>query len=215
MSVAKWLTRRVTFSFEGRQWPLIFTHRALLISEEITGTDMLSATVSDLSASMVRALLFSALTCVGAPCTEEQIGKRVGRGNLSKVKHTICDAWSASMADPKKEIEVGKSRFDTEEPEKVTWTKAWAIAREEHRLSSEEWLDMTPRQFKALQDVKLERWQREELLVGILASTVENFSMCAPKKPVTPEAFMLHKIERPAIPIGDQIMREMAKIRQQ
>jgi hypothetical protein len=58
-----------------------------------------------------------------------------------------------------------------------------------------EWLEMTPRQLFALRKRQVERMQREELLVGILASTSANFSFCRPEKPLTPESFMLHPLK--------------------
>ena len=53
---------------------------------------------------------------------------------------------------------------------------------------------MTPRQVHALLKRQVKTWQREELLVGILASTTANFSFCRPDEPLEAESFMLHKI---------------------
>jgi hypothetical protein len=39
---------------------------------------------------------------------------------------------------------------------------------------------MTPRQVRALLKRQVKTWQREELLVGIIASTTANFSFCRP-----------------------------------
>jgi hypothetical protein len=47
----------------------------------------------------------------------------------------------------------------------------------------------------ALQKRRLEQMQREEILVGIVASTTANFSMGAPKRPLRAEDFMLHPIK--------------------
>lgn len=112
--------------------------------------------------------------------------------------------------DPKKR-EINKDAKPRPAP---TWMESWAEATSRHGLglSDERWLDMTPRQVGFLQKKRLEQKQREELLVGIIASTVENFSACHPKKPVSAEAFMLHGFEReeeePAAP-GDQLMAIM------
>jgi hypothetical protein len=62
-------------------------------------------------------------------------------------------------------------------------------------LSDAEWLEMTPRQLYALRKRQMEHMQREELLVGILASTSANFSFCRPETPLTPESFMLHPLK--------------------
>ncbi len=75
---------------------------------------------------------------------------------------------------------------------------AWAIARYDLELTDEEWLEMTPRQLQALRSRHLHAQQREELLMGIVASTTANFSFCRPERPLTPEQFMLHPMPRPA-----------------
>jgi hypothetical protein len=53
---------------------------------------------------------------------------------------------------------------------------------------------MTPRQVHALLKRQVKTWQREELLVGIIASTTANFSFCRPDEPLLAESFMLHKL---------------------
>jgi hypothetical protein len=53
---------------------------------------------------------------------------------------------------------------------------------------------MTPRQVHALLKRQVKTWQREELLVGILASTTANFSFCRPDEPLEAESFMLHPL---------------------
>ena len=56
---------------------------------------------------------------------------------------------------------------------------------------------MTPRLFDALRKRIERRHQREEVLVGILASTIGNFSMGAPKTPFKPEDFVFTNPPRP------------------
>ena len=53
---------------------------------------------------------------------------------------------------------------------------------------------MTPRQVHALLKRQVIAWQREELLVGIIASTTANFSFCRPDEPLEAESFMLHPV---------------------
>jgi hypothetical protein len=90
----------------------------------------------------------------------------------------------------------------------LTWMEAWSIARQDLRLGDDEWLEMTPRMLHALRKRQIEQMQREELLVGILASTTANFSFCAPEKPLHPEIFMLHPLPpQPTKPVtGEDIM---------
>lgn len=87
--------------------------------------------------------------------------------------------------------------------------EAWSIARQELRLSDDEWLEMTPRMLHALRKHQIEQLQREELLVGIIASTSANFSFCKPEHPLSPELFMLHPFpQQPPPPpmTGEEIM---------
>lgn len=69
---------------------------------------------------------------------------------------------------------------------------------------------MTPRLLHALRKRQEQKMQREELLVGIIASTSANYSWCRPDPPKTPESFMLHPLpEKPMT--GDEIMRAFAR----
>ena len=91
--------------------------------------------------------------------------------------------------------------------------EAWAIARHDLGLATEEWLAMTPRMIHALRKQRLEQMQREELMIGIIASTTANFSISAPKQPIRAEAFMLHPIQHKIEPkqvTGDDIRAALA-----
>src|ERR1700736_4856591 len=99
-SIAEWLIRRVEFRVEEQSWPLIITHRALLLCESLTGVDMLGADLQDPSASLLRALLFAALSVAGATCSIEYVGSRITRSTLSEIQETVGSAWIASMPEP-------------------------------------------------------------------------------------------------------------------
>lgn len=71
------------------------------------------------------------------------------------------------------------------------------MARYDLGLSDEEWLEMTPRQLYAIRKRRIENMQREELLIGIVASTSANYSFCRPDKLISPTAFMLHPLREP------------------
>jgi hypothetical protein len=94
----------------------------------------------------------------------------------------------------------------------LTWLEAWSIARQELKLSATEWLDMTPRMLHALRLRQIETMQREELLVGIIASTTANYGFCRPDKPLSPSVFMLHPFaeEEPAELTGEDVMAAFA-----
>jgi hypothetical protein len=71
---------------------------------------------------------------------------------------------------------------------------------------------MTPRQVHALLKRQVRKWQREELLVGIIASTVANFSFCRPDQPIEAESFMMHPFEREADGLtGEEIMAAFSR----
>lgn len=55
---------------------------------------------------------------------------------------------------------------------------------------------MTGRQLSALTRRHKHSQDREQLLVGLLASVTANYSMCHPKEPLTPADFMPKKKER-------------------
>lgn len=55
----------------------------------------------------------------------------------------------------------------------------------------------------------MQKMQREELLIGILAATTANSGFARPRTPVSAEAFMLHPF--PPKPVtGEDIMRAFA-----
>ena len=171
---------------------------------------MLGSSLGDTSARVLRSLIHASLRCAGSQCSEEDIGRVIGRHSITKIRKVVLRAWVASMADPKDEP---VDEF-AEPPPRQTWLDVWAIARYDLNLTDEQWLDMTPRMFRALQEARIKQFQREEMLVGIVAATIENFSMAAPKKPASPADFMMNKLPPPPeLPIGEQIMREMRKLR--
>lgn len=73
---------------------------------------------------------------------------------------------------------------------------------------------MAPRMLHALRKRQIEQMQREELLVGIIASTTANTSFCRPENPFTPESFMLHPLPQdPPKPVtGEDIMAAFAHV---
>jgi hypothetical protein len=68
---------------------------------------------------------------------------------------------------------------------------------------------MTPRMMHALRKRQLEHMQREELLVGLIASTTANFGFCRPENPISAESYMLHPFKAQPKPepksLGDAI----------
>lgn len=206
--LSQWITPKVLFAVGGRGWPLLFTHRALLVCQELTGVDMLQATVWEPSARFMRSLIWSAISVAGSTATEKQVGAVVARLGIHKTQKLLYDAWIVCMPVPEKvdpaDADEDPDPSDPSDPSdpdsddgahKLSWVNAWADAHYNLRLSSDEWLDSTPRQIQILRRTRIESIQREELMMGILIATVENFSMSAPKTPAKPEQFMLHKFK--------------------
>ncbi len=203
---------RVEFEFEGEAYPLLFTHRVLLQCEHETGVDMLGSNLSDPSAALIRALLFFALDRAGAACTMEQVGALIRPRTLPAIRSVILRAWAASMQAPEP-----AAKTPPREYRKTTWPDAWASAtsRDGLNLAQEEWLDMIPRQVGELNKLRLEQMQREELIIGILASAVSNSGFCRPVKPRTAESYMIHPLpELPEEPLtGEYIMQQIKAAR--
>jgi hypothetical protein len=207
--LARWLTKRVEFSLGGQKWPLVFTHRALFFCEELTGMDMLTTSLVDSSATLIRALIFAALDCAGAKCSLPVVGEEINRVGISRARIALVTAWAASM------VPVEPETKDSYAEHRPTWLDAWAIARQDLKLSDNEWLDMTPRQFAALQKARLKEMQREELLVGKIEAAVKNYSMRAPKKWVSPHDLMIHKFPKPTTPTflsGEFILSQFKRL---
>jgi hypothetical protein len=68
--------------------------------------------------------------------------------------------------------------------------RLWSIARYDLSLSSEEFYSITPRQLDALIKRRERETQEREFMLAQLTSYLINFSMCRPKKAVSPRDFM-------------------------
>lgn len=198
----------------GRRWWLRITHRVLLDCEEASGVDMLAASqeIAHPSARLMRTLLWAALCAAGGSWSLREVGAHLSLQNFFEAHQALLKAWETSMPD--------RSREKAGEPASakvLTWLEAWASARQDLGLSDEAWLDMTPRQVHALRAVQLQQMQREELLVGIVASTMANFGFRSPTKAISAESFMLHRLshdedeDRPVT--GEIIMAVLAPIK--
>jgi hypothetical protein len=213
VTLAQRLTRRVEFSLGGQAWQVIFTYRALLLCQDTTGADMLNTNATDLSAAMLRALIFSALTVAGASCSIRDVGRAISTAKRLRIaREIVIDAWEASMPDP---VE-GEAPSKEVEGRKTTWIDAWAKAREQHGLTEDEWLDITPRMLAALREVRLDHLRWHEIQFARLTASIINHSFSPPRRPVKADELMIHRIpEEPQGPItGEYIMAAMARSRQ-
>lgn len=67
----------------------------------------------------------------------------------------------------------------------------WTTGRIVLGLTDDQFYALTPRQFHLLLDRKLDEIRHREYLTGLMAATVANFSLGAPKEPVRPRDFAL------------------------
>lgn len=211
------ITGGAPFEMDGRRWWLRITHRVLLECEEASGVGMLDggAAVQSMPAALLRALLWSALRSAGSAWSMAEVGARLGSlRSVASARAAVTEAWIQSMPAAKtKPAEAARLSQAPAKP--MTWRSVWASAREEMRLGDEEWLEMTPAQVEALRESRLRQMQREELLVGLVASTVANFGFRAPSRAMRAESFMLHPFEEtPAGPVtGEMVMAVLAPIK--
>ena len=147
---------------------------------------MLAENLSRPPAALLRALLYQALERAGAGLSIDAVGRLITIRNLARVRSILTAAWVASMPDAR---EIADSPSP---PKKQTWLDAWATARDDLGLSSEEWLEMTPRMAKALDACRLERIRQREFMASRAIAMSANFGFCAPKKPFDHAQFMLH-----------------------
>jgi hypothetical protein len=69
----------------------------------------------------------------------------------------------------------------------------WSSARYDLHLSDAEFWSLTPRQFHALLHRHKQRLERDNYLVGMVASVTANFSMAHPDPPLSASDFMLNR----------------------
>ena len=191
--LAHQLTKRVEISNGTAKWRIAFTHRVLLEIEELTGMGAMQIHLADLSASLLRAVLFAVLREAGAKTSLKEAGEILRPGAMPKIRALLIDAWLASMPEIERDEEGQSSAGKTDEP--LTTLDAWAKARYDLLLSDDEWLSMTPRMLHALSKRRLESSRQFELMISVLCAHTVNHSFHAPKNSTAPRSYMLHPSE--------------------
>ena len=184
MTIAERLTRPISIRAAGKDWPILFTHGALLDIERATGLDVMGGELNP-SRPTARALRAILCAATGAPC--EVLNCCFSLRRIGETRRLVWDAWQAAMPDSEPEAPDSK-----EKGKPLTWIEAWAVADQDLGLTADEWLAMTPRMVHALLERHLEQLRQWELLAGMVIANNANFSACAPKEPFSPERFMLH-----------------------
>jgi hypothetical protein len=196
-------------SAAGRKWRIIFTHRALLDIEDLTGLDAMRVNLAQLSARLLRAVLFAALREAGSEGSIEDAGAMLKPGAMDRIRRTLIEAWRASFPDPVTDPE---PESGSPAPPPLSTLDAWAKARYDFHLSDEEWLAMTPRMLHAIALRNLERMRQSEMMLGVLCAHTVNSSFRAPRTPTQARSYMLHPYpEEPEGPVyGETIMSVFA-----
>jgi hypothetical protein len=216
-SAAEWITAAApAYRFKGQDWPVLFTHRAMLLAERVTGLNTLGPVLARPDSRALRGLFYAALESAGAELSLNEAGAEIGR-NQGAARHLIARAWVASMPEPRPAARQKEPSSPAKKQKAIGWIDCWASARYDLHLDFEEWLGLTPRMLRALQEARLLAMQRAELLNGMLAATIENFSQCRPDKPTAAQKFMLHPFDESEefdpLDLGDHIMAQMSKMR--
>jgi hypothetical protein len=94
------------------------------------------------------------------------------------------------------------------------WLAYWSCARFNLRLTDEEFYSLTPRQFDALLKRHREKIEHTELLAGVIASAIANFSLGGLKEPAKPADFMPSRWETKAKATNPKKDRMTAKKRE-
>ena len=192
------LVRPVEIRLGKRVWPVRITHRTILQFEQSAGVSVLDDGFSPgaMSAGQTRALLAVLFRQRDGSVTDESVGRWLNLRNLGPTRGKLLEAWRESMpdvADERDEHEDKREERKSVDPSaRSSWMKLWSIAREHLGLGSSEWLDMTPRMVQELGRRRLEALQDLEMIGAVIASTTANFSYAPPKRPVSPEKFMVH-----------------------
>ena len=216
MTLAERLTKKVELSLGGGKWRLIYTHAVLLDIEDLTGVDVLGGRLqfSNPQAHVVRAMTWTLLRRAGFLGTLKDLGVFLGPVTMGMVRQSLFRAWEACMPDPKPESESEDEEHAGEKAE-YSWIEAWSTARVDLGLKDREWLDSTPRMIRALRERKKEQAQHQELMAGVVASTVANFSAHPPRNPLAAEDFMLHPYPKQHVEIdGEFLQNFFSKIKQ-
>lgn len=172
---------------------------------------MLSFNMGTANVSTLRGLLAAAIQRTVEGCTLESAGLLMSSPRaFRRVREVMLEAWVASMPEPEKASgnSDGKPKAFAS-----TWIKAWGEAKENLTLSSDEWLDMTPRMVQELSRNRLESIRYKELFASNLVSNLVMFSARGPKQPFKPDHFMFHPYpaqEQEEGPVtGETLMRIM------
>lgn len=200
----------------GVTYSLLFDFEAIALAERITSRSLLAGMRQQadetLTISFVGDMLYACLHAKHPKITYSKAKALVTRKTMVHIWGAIMRAWDAGLAepDPDKVVE-GADPTPDQRSNQLRWLDLWANARYDLHLSEAEFWHLTGRQLSALSRRRRQHDDREQILVGILASTTANFSMCHPKEPLTPADFMPRR-GKPEPPMTeDEIAESVAR----
>lgn len=108
------LTPKVYLEIGGKKRKLTFDFNSICTVNDLTGINLLEASVSTVTAPSVRALLFASLLHDEPNLTIEEVGSWLNMSNLVNVRKAITAAWFASLSteddEDKKDDSTGEAQ---------------------------------------------------------------------------------------------------------
>jgi len=205
------LVERVPLRLARRDWLLIITYGVLLDCEEQTGEDMLGQTAAFTAptARIMQGLLWGALRRQDPSLTIRDVGAFITPRVAPAILAALQKAFVASMPEPEKR----KTKDGGKIRKPMSWLQTRAVARIELGLSDKEFLNETPRSFRALRIAYVEHQRWVELVAGGIRESVVNFSGRA-KQAVSASKYVIHSKpddDEPEKDIGEVIYEQMMK----
>jgi hypothetical protein len=87
----------VSVKIAGQTYQLVFSFNSICVVESLTGINLLKASISDVSAVNVRALLYAALLPTYPDMTLEAAGNMVTMRNVGTLHNALISAWFGSI----------------------------------------------------------------------------------------------------------------------
>lgn len=88
----------VELVLRGQSFHLAFDFNAICHAEKLTGLNLLTAIVTDISASQLRALLWSAILKDNSGFTIDEVGSWITAHNAPTIHKALVAAWFGSIS---------------------------------------------------------------------------------------------------------------------
>lgn len=98
----------VTLILGGVERHLCFDFNSIALVEQHTGINLLKASLSDINATNLRALLWASLLKENENLSIEEVGSWITMRNANTVYTALITAWFGSASDPDADVNEGK-----------------------------------------------------------------------------------------------------------